>query len=115
MKSRTIDRYSYQYNVKMVGIPEVNSRESALGTFTLCVKLFEEMGAEISLQDIDIAHCISTRPSTTSGPSPIICKFTRRLVKDRIMNRRREISAVSPDSLGLSTEASLSHAAIYDH
>lgn len=109
-----IDRYSYQYNVKIVGIPEVNSRESALDTSTLCVKLFEEMGVEVTLQDIDIAHRISTR-SATSGPSPIICKFTRRLVKDRIMNRRREISSVSPNSLGLSTEASLSHAAIYDH
>ena len=109
-----IDRYSYQYNVKIVGIPEVNSPETALETSSLCVKLFEAMGVEISLQDIDIAHRISTR-SATSGPPPIICKFTRRLVKEQVMNRRREVSAVSPSSLGLSIEVSLSQAAVYDH
>ena len=42
--------YSYQYNVKIVGIPEVNSPETALDTSTLYVKLFKEMGVEISLQ-----------------------------------------------------------------
>ena len=75
-----IDRYSYQYNVKIVGIPEVNFPETALDTSTLCVKLFKEMGVEISLQDIDIAHRVPTR-SASSGSPPIICKFTRRLVK----------------------------------
>ena len=109
-----IDRYSYQYNVKIVGIPEVNSPETALDTSTLCVKLFKEMGVEISLQDIDIAHRVPTR-SASSGSPPIICKFTRRLVKDQVINRRREIRAVSPSLLGLSTEVSLSQAAVYDH
>ena len=42
-----IDRYSYQNDVKVVGIPEVNSRESALETSTLCVKLLEALGVEI--------------------------------------------------------------------
>ena len=109
-----IDRYSYQYNVKIAGIPEVNSPETALDTSTLCVKLFKEMGVEISLQDIDIAHRVPTR-SASSGSPPIICKFTRRLVKDQVINRRREIRAVSPSLLGLSTEVSLSQAAVYDH
>ena len=38
-----IDRYSYQYNVKIVGIPKVNSPETALDTSTLCVKLSTEV------------------------------------------------------------------------
>lgn len=109
-----IDRYSYQYNVKIVGIPEVQPRESATATSTLCVKLFAAMGVDISLQDIDIAHRIPTR-SATSAPMPIICKFSRRLVKEQVMNRRKEISKVSPNSLGLLEDASLCEAVIYDH
>ena len=109
-----IDQYSYQYNVKIVGIPQVNSRQSALETSTLCIKLFEAKGVEMSLKDIDIAHHVPTR-SVTSAPSPIICKFTRRLVKDQVMNCHREISAVSPSSLGFSTEVSLSQPTVYDH
>ena len=109
-----IDQYSYQYNVKIVGIPQVNSRQSALETSTLCIKLFEAKGVEMSLKDIDIAHRVPTR-SVTSAPSPIICKFTRWLVKDQVMNCHREISAVSPSSLGFSTEVSLSQPTVYDH
>ena len=36
--------YSYQYNVKIIGLPE-NARESALETSSLCVKLFRQMGS----------------------------------------------------------------------
>ena len=66
-----IEQYSYQYNVKIVGIPEVHSRESATETYTLCVRLFRAMGAAISIQDIDITHRTPSR-SATSGPKPII-------------------------------------------
>jgi len=52
--------YSYQYNVKMIGLPE-SASESALVTSSLCVNLFRQMGAEVSLQDIDIVHRVSTR------------------------------------------------------
>ena len=73
-----IELYSYQYNVKIVGIPEVHSGESETETSNLCVRLFRTTGAEISIQDIDIAHRTPSR-SATSGPKPIICKFLRRL------------------------------------
>ena len=46
--------YSYQYNVKIVGMPELSEQESQ--TSDLCVKLFSDMGADVSLHDIDIAH-----------------------------------------------------------
>lgn len=48
--------YSFQYNIKIVGVPELRSRESAMDTNNLCVKLFSEMGVNITLQDIDITH-----------------------------------------------------------
>ena len=36
--------YSFQYNVKIVGVPEVCSDEAASTTSKLCVKLFKEIG-----------------------------------------------------------------------
>lgn len=66
--------YSYQYNLKIVGIPELNSKESASESSLLC----NEIGAEVSPHDIDYAHRIPTR-TANAGPRPIICKFTRRL------------------------------------
>ena len=38
--------YSYQYNVKIIGLPE-SASESALVTSSLCVNLFRQMGAEV--------------------------------------------------------------------
>lgn len=92
----------------------MNSRESVLETSTPCVKLFETMGVEISLPISSTVYRAEALPYV--GPSPIICKpFTRRLVEDQVMNRRREfeISAFSPSSLGFSTE--VSQAVAYDH
>ena len=55
------EEYSYQFNVKIMGLPELKSNETAPETSSLCVKLFQEMGAEVSILDIDIAHRVSTR------------------------------------------------------
>ena len=51
----SMESYSCQCNVKIVGEQEL-SQESAMDKSNLCVKLFSEMGANITLQDIDIAH-----------------------------------------------------------
>ena len=76
-----IQRYSYQYNAKIVGLPEIKASESASDTTTLCLSLFQAAGVEISIQDIDIAHCIPTR-NATSSLRPVVCKFTRRIAKE---------------------------------
>ena len=77
--------YSYQYNVKIVGMPELNEQESYSQTSGLCVKLFSDMGADVSLYDIDIAHRVPQRNVTAGAPKPIICKFVRRLSKEAVM------------------------------
>ncbi|CAB4005565.1 Hypothetical predicted protein, partial [Paramuricea clavata] len=79
------EQYSYQYNIKIMGVPQLNEKESAETTANLCIKLFTAMGVtDVSLQDIDIAHRVqSRRPSQNSNP--IICKFVRRLAKEKIM------------------------------
>ena len=50
--------YSYSFNIKILGVPELSDREMAEDTSNLCVNLFNKMGAEVSIRDIDIAHAI---------------------------------------------------------
>ena len=63
MKSlEAVEQYSYQYNIKIMGVPQFNEKESAETTANLCVKLFTAMGVtNVSLQDIDIAHRVPSR------------------------------------------------------
>ena len=35
----TIEEYSYQYHIKIVGVPELNSQQTAMGTSKLCANL----------------------------------------------------------------------------
>lgn len=86
-----IQTYNYRFNVKLLGIPELSTRETALQTTTLCVKIFNKIGAEVSIQDIDTAHRVKPR-NASNRPDPIICKFTRRLAREEVMSRRTGIS-----------------------
>ncbi|CAB4002837.1 Hypothetical predicted protein [Paramuricea clavata] len=116
--SNSIDEaqeYSYSYNVKVVGIPHLKQKESARDTSDLCIKIFNEMGIALSIQDIDIAHRVPTRKMNDNQPKPIIYKFTRRLAREQVMAVRRDITKVDPSHLGLLPESNLSHAGIYDH
>jgi predicted nucleic acid-binding Zn-ribbon protein len=59
-----LEDYSYQYNLKIVGIPQEQATETAEQTANLCLNLFKAIGAdEVILQDIDIAHRIPARRS----------------------------------------------------
>ena len=116
--SNSIDEaqeYSYLYNVKIVGIPHLKPKESARETSELCVKVFQEIGVALSIQDIDIAHRVPTRRANDNQPKPIICKFTRRLAREQVMTMRRDIKKVDPRRLGLHSESNMSYAGIYDH
>ena len=107
--------YSYQYNVKIVGMPELSEQESYSQTSALCVKFFSDMGADVSLQDIDIAHRVPQRNATTGAPKPIICKFVRRLSKEAVMARRNDACKANPSSLGFGEGVSFSSDRIFDH
>ena len=109
-----LQRYSFQYNIKIIGLPESETSESASQTASLCINLFKAAGIEISNQDIDIAHRIPTRIAT-SGPRPIVCKFTRRIMKEQVMNARNEACKVSANSIGLPSSSSLENVRLFDH
>ena len=59
---------------KIVGLPELNTQETAMDMSKLCAKLFTEMGTSITLQDIVIAHCVPLR-SAGDRPKAIIYSF----------------------------------------
>ena len=85
-----MQKYSYQYNLKILGLPESgHGRETADVSTDLCIRLFKEMGVEVNAYDIDIAHRIPMR-NASAGPRPIICKFTRRLVRNKIIAARKK-------------------------
>lgn len=88
-------QYSYQYNIKIVGLSQQDERESAYQTTTLCVNLFQSLGADVVFNDIDIAHRVRSRRED-GKPNPIICKFVRRNSKESVMKQRREINKVNP-------------------
>ena len=74
-------QHSYSFNVKLIGVPEIaetGSKELAIGMKKLCVRIFQAMGCNISINDIDLAHRVPVR-NATNGPKPIICRFVRRL------------------------------------
>ena len=60
-------QYSNKYNVKIMGVPQLNSRESAVETIQLCINLFNKLGIEVSQHFIDISH----RVSAFEEPQPV--------------------------------------------
>ena len=53
--------YSYQYNLKIVGVPQTNDRETAKETAEVCIKIFKKIRVKVSLADIDISHRVQPR------------------------------------------------------
>ena len=115
--SSTLDqllRYSYQCNIKILGFPETDTNESASTTTDLCLKFFKATGVEISCYDIDIAHRVPKR-NATPGPRPIVCKFTRRIIKEEVMNKRNDACKVTASSVGIPADCSFKDARLFDH
>ena len=104
--------YRNQHNIKIVGVPE----ENVLDTSDLCVSLFTEMGAKITIHDIDIAQR-TAKESDSDDPRPIICKFVRQLARDSVMSVKQQACNVDPEKIGFSKDTDVSKISIcdYDH
>ncbi|KXJ10014.1 hypothetical protein AC249_AIPGENE17294 [Exaiptasia diaphana] len=85
--------YMYQYNLKIIRIPQTNRFETTQETTDKCLKLFNSINTQVTAQDIDIAHSVPNRRASNFPPT-IICKFTRRLAKESVMTSRKEISNI---------------------
>ena len=107
-----IQLYSYQCNLKLVGVPQTDPDEKTSDTVDLCLKVFSGIGADVSASDIDIAYRAPTRNQNgrrrqasqlLSNPS-IICKFTRRIIRDDVLSKRRKSNRLLPVNFGLQSE-----------
>ena len=107
--------YSYSFNVKVKGVPEVVDTENALETSKLVVRLFNVMGAQVSLNDIDIAHRVPFRDSKRKDPKPIVCKFTRRLARNKVMAVRKEADKIAAIDMGFDDGVDISNIRVVDH
>ena len=107
--------YSYQFNIKIVGMPMVAEREHPEQTANLCLQLFSALGVKgVSIQDIDTAHRVpSMKPS--NRPNAIVCKFVRRLAKDQVMAARKKVGGLKAKELGFAADINVKCLNIYDH
>ena len=100
-----------------MGVPQLNEKESAEVTANLCIKLFTAMGVtDVSLQDIDMAHRVpSTKPLQNSNP--IICKFTQRLAKKKIMaSQKYSLNSITLEQIGIEmTSPSATRISMFHH
>ena len=66
----------------------------------MCLRLFSALGVkDISILDIDTAHRVPSRRASNK-PNAIICKFTRRLAKEKVMTARRKVFLLQGKDLG---------------
>ena len=73
-------------------MPMVAERETPEQTVALCRNLFSVIGVKhVSLNDIDIAHRVPTR-RPSDHPNAVVCKFVRRLARDKIMVARKAVT-----------------------
>ena len=112
-----IQDYSYQNNVKIVGMPATGTaRENSETTADLCLKFFHSLGVEdVTIHDIDTAHRVPSRRQFPDRPDAIICKFVRRMVKEKAMTMRRNVNKLQASDLGFADHVSLAHLGLYDH
>ena len=95
-----IDKYSYQYNIKIIGIPQTSHYETTEKTSEICVDLVNKISAtNVTMNDIDIAHRIPNRQEHSTGPPAIVCKFTRRIAKEQVMNRKKNVRNITAQDL----------------
>lgn len=115
--------YSYQYNLKITEVPQLKAKETAEETTQLCLKIFSKMGVDVKDSDIDIAHRVPKRTqqhgrrrdSRVQGNNPIICKFVRRVVKERVLAARANINRLNPQDFGLPDDRNLRRIKILSH
>ena len=92
--------------------------ESAQDTAELCVKLFSGLGVDVFTSEINIAHRVPQRDTSTGNrrqPNPIICKFTRGMTQDTVLASRGNAKRLTTEDLDLPSTAEINRIAIYSH
>ena len=91
-----------------------NAEESAEETTSPCLKLFKCIGVkDISALDIDIAHCVPPR-KPLNRPNPIVCRFVRRLARNKVLACRKSSKNVTATQLGFDPSICTEDLAIFE-
>ena len=98
-------------------MPEKGTNESADETSGICEALLREMGADVSINDIDTADRVPGGSNLSHDPRPmaIICKFVRRLARDKVMTKRADANKANPTALGFRDNVSLIAVRVFEH
>ena len=88
--------------------------ENAVQTSNLCVKIFNKMGANVSINDLDITQRVSTRSPTSEGPKPIVCNFTRQLARNEAMSLHKEACKINLKEVGLPQAEEMTNVRLVD-
>ena len=107
--------YSYAFNVKILGVPELGPTESAEDTSNLCLKIFDALGAHFTSSDIEVAHRVAVTDASRTCSKPIVCKFIRRFARNREMAVRKEACKIGPEIVGSPEEDDMSNIRVVDH
>ena len=109
--------YSYQYNIKIVGVPQIDRTESADDTTKMCIQMFNKLGVYVKEEDIDIAHRVLAQSHDHQRQSnpPIVCKFVRRSIRNRVLEAKRKLDSIEAVDLGLPEETHLGLISMFPH
>ena len=109
--------YSYQHNLKKVGLPQKNDRETAEETTSPCLKIFKKIGVDGNHTGIDIAH---RDPTTNQNGrrrrrNAIVCKSVRRMVRQGVLVARANPIRLTPDYFDVRPDSQIDRTGILSH
>ena len=102
IKILNIERYTRDFNVRLVGIeedPEEDSRDIIAKYISKLNLLGEDMSEGDILSRIEIAHRTGKR-SKNGRPRHIIARFHSRPIRNRLLRKFREINKITTPPLG---------------
>lgn len=83
-----LQQYSRRESVRIWGLPQ-NAHESKEEVEDTVLKVFNDCGADVKLDDIAVAH--RTGKQSTRGPRPVLVKFVSRRKRNEVMTKKKEL------------------------
>ena len=86
-------------------------------TTEMCIQMFSKLGVHVKEEDIDIAHRVPTRSHDRQRQSnpPIVCKFVRRSIRNRVLEAKRKLDSIEAVDLGMPKETHLCRISMFPH
>uniref|UniRef100_A0A1Y1LGC7 FP protein C-terminal domain-containing protein n=1 Tax=Photinus pyralis TaxID=7054 RepID=A0A1Y1LGC7_PHOPY len=91
-----LEQYTRRNTIEIHGIPYVNGED----TYVLVQQVATALSVPVSKNAIDICHRLRTQ---AHKPSPILCKFVNRYVKEEIIARRKVKRNLSTSDIGMTS------------